>query len=146
MIRKTFLKKDNIIYNGIDGTLNETGLEEPLTEEDYLEHGMDDLDNVPFGELGHIFEVLTYTDFEAEQSLRLTYGLPYPAFWRKSLVKKDDVIYTVENGQLVSTPLVEPLTEEDYLTYGTNLIHTVPAEQFGEQFEILTYAESEDSQ
>jgi hypothetical protein len=146
MIRKTFLKKDNTIYNVIDGTLNDTGLEEPLTEEDYLEHGMDDLDNVPFDELEHTFEVLTYADFEEEQSLRLTYELPHPACWRKSLVKKDDVIYTVEDGQLVPTPLVEPLTEEDYLTYGTNLIHTVPVEQLGEQFELLTYAESEDSQ
>ena len=143
MIRKTFLKKDNIIYNVIDGTLNDTGLEEPLTEEDYLEHGMDDLNNVPFDELGHTFEVLTYADFEEEQSLRLIYELPYPAYWRKSLVKKDDVIYTVEDGQLVPTPLMEPLTEEDYLTYGTSLIHTVPVEQLGEQFELLTYTESE---
>ena len=146
MIRKTFLKKDNTIYNVIDSTLNDTGLEEPLTEEDYLEHGMDELDNVPFDELGHTFEVLTYADFEEEQSLRLTYELPYPACWRKSFVKKDDVIYTVEDGQLVPTPLVEPLTEEDYLTYGTNIIHTVPVEQLGDRFELLTYAESEDSQ
>jgi hypothetical protein len=95
MIRKTFLKKDNTIYNVIDGTLNDTGLEEPLTEEDYLEHGMDDLGNVPFNELGHIFEVLTYADFEGEQSIKLSIPESTPLDW---LDDPNPVLVTYSEG------------------------------------------------
>lgn len=146
MIRKSFIKEDDIIYTVESGALSATSLSEPLSEEDYLTHGADDLTDTPFDELGHVFEILTYAGYESEQTLRLTFGLPHSAIWRRSFVKKNNVIYTVESGALVATLLQEPLSEEDYLSQGTNLLHTVPVEELGESFEILTYTEADDPQ
>lgn len=74
------IPQDNKIYNFLNGSWNDTGLIEPLTEQNFINNGMNDLSIIPSDKWNEFnqFEVLMYTDdASAEPKLEVTATNPH---------------------------------------------------------------------
>lgn len=124
------------INNDSKGVIDISHIQDPCfvwAKERWAENEM----RVNFGKAPFVYDFAGYLPYDVESAQWFLHTF--------NLIKSNNKIYTIsDKGEWFNTGLLEPLTKDDFITHGIELLPVIPEERWSElgaNFEILTWTD-----